>query len=436
LSRALTLKPESKVTLFLKQRRWFWFIQLEDIGLGLAALAFMEIAIGFNGDLIQIGSLNLRYTIIILNIAFFIASVFFRGKLHTRVSWIEISILLMVMYGVIWTVLGYSSSNNFYILEGKGYFTELFLLTIYLHFRNYQISQEKIIRILQTPLLVLFCLISITWLSAALIRFNLETVFAFLKQFTGTAFIGSENASGRIYFLNTVLLPLSAYIFCASSSRMDALRFYRWVGLYLLAMVAIGSRGVAAATAPLLLLCLVNRIVFSGTTRRFRFSTLTIGLCLLLLMPLAIGSLGSTRFFSNSSTKIFQTSDAIRYEQTQYLWNEHQRSPWIGFGFGHSVPNYARSPERPYSYEVFFVGLLMKTGYVGMFIYALSLLIIAAAPWLSRVKFPAYQKVIYLLTFLSTLFQASSNPFLDTPVGQLLLFAPWLVLESIGRDLQ
>ena len=419
---------------FLRRHRWLWFVRLEDIGLGLAVLAIAEIVLGFNGDLIQIGGLNLRYMIIVSNLAFFVASVFFRDRVWVRVSWIELSMLLMVVYGIVWTVLGYSASNNFYLLEGKGYFSELFLVTIYLHLKHYRIPTKKVIRMIQTPLLILFSLISLTWLYAALVRFNLETVFAFFKQFTGTAFIGSENASGRIYFLNTVLLPLSAYIFCLSSSRLNAFRFYGWIGLYLLAMVAIGSRGVAAATAPLLFVCLINRIVFSPTSKRFRTTTLIVGLCLLLALPYAIGSLGSTRFFSNSSGKIFQASDSIRYEQSQYLWSEHQRSPWFGFGFGHFVANYTRSAERPYSYEVFFVGLLMKTGYVGMLIYASALCIIALAPWLYRVQFSRYQKMIYLMTFLTTVFQASSNPFLDTPIGQLLLFAPWLVLEAIGRD--
>ena len=73
MNTSITLIHASKAKKFLEQRHWFWFIRLEDIGLGLAALAFMEIVLGFNGDLIQIGGLNLRYMIILSNIAFFIA---------------------------------------------------------------------------------------------------------------------------------------------------------------------------------------------------------------------------------------------------------------------------------------------------------------------------------------------------------------------------
>lgn len=62
-------------------------------------------------------------------------------------------------------------------------------------------------------------------------------------------------------------------------------------------------------------------------------------------------------------------SNTIKLVQISKLLGKWKGSPIIGYGYGSYVPDYLRSKEAPFSYEMQFFALLMKIGVLGMAIW-------------------------------------------------------------------
>ena len=253
-------------------------------------------------------------------------------------------------------------------------------------------------------------------------------------QYSKITFTGGENELGRLFFLNTVLLPLSAFIFSLQVKKISNLRFWSELSLYCVTNLSLGSRGISisciAILTPAILFKFKAMISKYGLVKAACIFSIPI---LLFLSILVYGSGGTliegSRFFDQKSGSIFADSDTVRYLQFYPLLEGFMSSPIIGNGFGYFTEKVIRSAENPFSYELFFVALLAKIGLIGFIIYVFSLLLLYVASKMQSDRISNYSTILSSLSLMTTIFLASTNPFLDKQIGLLLLYGPYIYLS-------
>lgn len=121
-------------------------------------------------------------------------------------------------------------------------------------------------------------------------------------------------------------------------------------------------------------------------------------------------------------------ANQIRVEQVAKLLEEWRGSPVIGYGYGHSAASYIRSDSQPYSYEMLLPALLMKTGVLGVLVWAAFALYVLAVIIKSRKIRPAQSGA---MVFLGVCFAVSIqyNPFLLNFYGMTIMV---LILTDVG----
>jgi O-antigen ligase len=162
------------------------------------------------------------------------------------------------------------------------------------------------------------------------------------------------------------------------------------------------------------------------TTRRGAFAAV-VGAGLLLgalgLKGEAIGE-SLVRRFASTFDLTEDVSNAIRVDQFAALVEVWERQPLLGTGFGGYAPQYLRSTEAPYSYELVSVALLMKTGVVGVALVLSALAALAARAWLAARRTGREGWLAnWLGMVVAFLLAIQTNPFLFNFVGfGLVLF--------------
>ena len=119
-------------------------------------------------------------------------------------------------------------------------------------------------------------------------------------------------------------------------------------------------------------------------------------------------------------------SNIVRLEQMEKLFEKWKESPIIGHGFGSYAEDCIRSTLSPYSYEMQFHALLMKTGIVGV----LSLVfLIFTALYVSLKSWKYHNKNIIAWLFLLIAFGISvqTNPILFSTTGVTIVLIILLV---------
>lgn len=118
-----------------------------------------------------------------------------------------------------------------------------------------------------------------------------------------------------------------------------------------------------------------------------------------------VASVVEKRLFSNDSYQ----SDEVRVDQMRYLWQEHEKYPWLGKGVGGSVDGYVRDYQLPHSYEVQWAAFLMQFGVIGLLILWIPLFLIA---WRFIAMPLSGEKAAFLALFGLWIFSGFTNPFL------------------------
>jgi hypothetical protein len=409
----------------------------------VATISIWEIILGFNGDLISLGSLKIRALLAILNCFLGIIHLFFTRKINLDKSdfCFSTSILLMSLISFLWTGIGIVIFNNKYaIADGQGLIASASFLGIYVSLFKANLNSRKLNFVFQAPLILLFSFITILWLCQSLTGFDSTIILGFINKYSNATFIGSENEFGRLAFLNTILLPLSVFIFSIQIKRLTEIKFWIYIIFYIASMLAVGSRGIAISCVLILMPTLLSkfRIILTryGIIKSL-FRTVFPVLFFGSLLYFGIGStiLNGSRFFNENSSTGFENSDSYRYEQFLPLMNGFFGSPIWGNGLGYFNSNYLRSYENPFSYELFFVALLAKIGIIGFMVYLVSLALLLLSMILRAKSISKATQLFVFLSFITTIFQASTNPFLDRQVGLLLLFGPYIYLSSLNKSI-
>lgn len=120
-------------------------------------------------------------------------------------------------------------------------------------------------------------------------------------------------------------------------------------------------------------------------------------------------------------------SNLIKLEQMQKLVEKWKESPVLGWGYGSYVEGYLRSKESPFSYEMQLFALLMKTGVLGLSIWAAffaSQLVL-----MIKYRYSAYNKILtWLFLSISVAVCVQTNPLLICFTGMSIV----LLISLIG----
>jgi hypothetical protein len=106
--------------------------------------------------------------------------------------------------------------------------------------------------------------------------------------------------------------------------------------------------------------------------------------------------------FASAETEI---SDQTRVDQLHYLKLGIKNFPLLGTGLGSEAHDYLRSEETPYFYEAQWYATTMQMGFIGVFWYALNLILALYVP-LRR------NYIMFTVVFLVWVFSGFTNPYL------------------------
>jgi O-Antigen ligase len=407
---------------------------LKSISSLIAWLSIWEIILGFNGDIISLGPIKIRALLAVLNIFLLILSLSMGASKIRVPKLIVASFLLMSLFGSLWTSYGILRGNEFAVADGQGLIFSISILAITNAVLDSQLNRSTLTRLFQIPLFILFSLISILWLSKPLLGVDTDSIVTILNGITSIQIIGANNELGRFYFLNTTLLSLSVFIFSIDSIRYSTVKFYFYMILYAISILAIGSRAIGLSCIALMILAFIFKIFkMRKKPTQLIFFLLPLIVLTVFTSPLIAENIKGTRFFNDNASQAFDASDEVRSEQALFLLDEFYTEPILGKGSGYYIKDYQRSESYEFSYELFFLALLMKTGILGLAVYLSSICCLLLGIRRQNFEYQPRIKILYIVIFITTLIEAASNPFLDRQVGLLLLFGPWLIIELFSR---
>ena len=123
----------------------------------------------------------------------------------------------------------------------------------------------------------------------------------------------------------------------------------------------------------------------------------------------------------------------MRFLQIDALYNKWLQSPLIGHGLNAYTPEVIRNAKNLWSYEMFYIALLMQTGMIGLTIF-LSTIYVSMFGFTLKFKshFANLPMVVYSAPYsiLLFFFAASTNPFWDNFVIWTLVFYYSLKLKN------
>ena len=128
-----------------------------------------------------------------------------------------------------------------------------------------------------------------------------------------------------------------------------------------------------------------------------------------------IGDVSTTENESRDDQGVLESNN-VRIEQMQKLFEKWKQSPLIGHGFGSYVEDCIRSEVSPYSYEMQFHALLMKTGILGIasLIFLIGAMIyVAIKSW----KQVPYKVIAWFYLLISLGISTQTNPILLSTTG-------------------
>ncbi|MEE9455421.1 MAG: O-antigen ligase family protein [Paracoccaceae bacterium] len=264
--------------------------------------------------------------------------------------------------------------------------------------------------------LILGSVIVFVWFKATI---SAETTYALgIKSFysyaSGTSdgiYIGPmPDSSFRVFWISCAIFPWSILLL----KRSDKLWGLSAI-LFLCAAYATGTRAIFYTSVIAFLFTLYKHV-------SFRARLVSLG-ALVLILSLSL-DYGFTRF---EEARMFEVrsdfnSDSARYTQTMSLIESWQDSIFLGRGLGSSA-DVVRSKFAPYSYELTYVALLMKTGVLGViFAVAIFMSVHFSIHSFSRYRSPNINRngpfSVGLVLFLMVTF---TNPYLFTIHGLVLL---------------
>ena len=125
-------------------------------------------------------------------------------------------------------------------------------------------------------------------------------------------------------------------------------------------------------------------------------------------------------------------SNNIKIKQSQLLLRKWLKRPLLGYGYGSYLENFIRSEEAPFSYEMLFFSLLMKTGIVGVLCWIFLILSLIYIKYkYGKGNISDFSSWLFLSVSFAILVQ--TNPLLFNSVGiAFLLFISMSAINSFA----
>jgi O-Antigen ligase len=408
---------------------------VQKISIAFAYVSVWEIILGLGGDLISLGPIKIRAVLAIFNIVLLVVGIS-AGSIRIRLPYLVLSSAILIAFvNFTWTLYGLELGNEFAIADGGGSLLSILsCLSLLIIVLNARLSKTAMFNLLQLPLLILFSVISLLWITQPIHGIDSKALSQMIAPYTSLEIFGGGGDLGRYALPSAVMLPLSAFIFTIYAQKYSAIKFYIYTTLYIVSVLAIGSRGIAIGTLSIISTAFIIRVfTLRKSPSKLAIFLSPVLIATLVLSPIVFESLKSTRFFEPNAQQNLAASDDTRFEQASIMFESFLEEPILGGGFGHYVDRYYRNPTKLYLYELYFVAFLMKTGILGSFLYLSALLALLMVPFAKQFQYRPSVKTLYFIAYITTLIQGATNPFLDRPCGLLLLFGPWLTIELMTK---
>jgi hypothetical protein len=128
----------------------------------------------------------------------------------------------------------------------------------------------------------------------------------------------------------------------------------------------------------------------------------------------------------------------MRASQSSDLVARWWQSPWFGWGFGATVPLLVRAYDTPWAFELYYLALLVNTGAIGIFIYAMGIGFIFLTGYaIARSGHPLGRHLLAVLVGSATFLIANAtNPYLPKFDYEWVVFLPlaFINLWLLERD--
>jgi hypothetical protein len=339
----------------------------------------------------------------------------------SSIDFVPLYFLLIWAYGV---VVGLLNKNNLsYIIENNA---GLVLYILYYSFIQARLSKEKLLRTIMYGALFAGILTLIIFFLMYIFGIGNNPIF---KILVGEFATGSSTGQNRVYFLGQlcIFVPLCIYLAKITMSKMQILEWESTAfsqrnivkdSLLFFACVCVtvfftASKGFMLGFCFLFLM--IPILIFTNSLKRGVISGKFIFyLSVLFLVLVALLSLN----YSNIITAIFSEQDdanVLRFEQLYYIWNDLN---FWGNGSGAVVPGYERNLDKPYGFELSYINLIHKVGFLAIVIFILFI----------NFFFKCFKQIIRNEDSKYAIAALGSMTYLFIAIGNPILFAPQSVL--------
>lgn len=206
------------------------------------------------------------------------------------------------------------------------------------------------------------------------------------------------------------------------------------LGMSLLLVIVSGRRGLQLVVAASPIFIFLYSIWLPEEERRrnwarirarlrILFPFIVIGIVLFLLMGIRLSAIIEQLLLIFNPSK--SASMSIRQKQFHAFLRGIRENPFIGTGFGSAAPGFVRVSSQPWRYELYYMGLIYRTGLVGFTIYAAAVLWIVGQGLrmirYSRFRYYMLPTLVGMTTFLLA---NATNPYLPKFDYMWIIFLP------------
>lgn len=321
----------------------------------ISLLYITEIILGFNGKLMMIRNLPIRW--ILFCLVFFMSSIKFPHKFQKNMfDSLDYALALFLLFNLIWIFIvpyysGYSIKMA--IKEVLSFSTLLLYFPLTILISSQKINWPKYKIVVKYCLFVLASTHIVLYISEKITLGNSQRPLVMMPYFCV-----------RIIYPCSIFFILMFYFVIESSfSRKNIL-------YYIIALTALYTpltKSLWLGVGCGMIFFLVYYVLtFRRKSSLIAFKKIIMVLAVPLNQPMSSAAvMNLDKTISKSEEELYGTQRAnyTRIEQTKELLTKWKKRPLIGFGYGSYIPDYLRSAKStPYSYEMFFPALLMKIG--------------------------------------------------------------------------
>lgn len=463
--------------LFNKKVSFNWFF--------LFPLLFIfELILGYSGKMLVVANIPIRMVLFVLTLIslyFFLFYYLYKNKYgllkikfdksllgsFNLVDWSILSLFISIIFFA--TIVPYFLGDGI-SLALKEAFSPCLVLSLFFpvhYFLKFNlISLEKLEKYIYYLVFVFSCIHIFLYIGQTLNSKFIESYFNFWKTiFFGTSTLPTimlgHLGSPRVFFPNSIFIIFGIYIFLKNINKLKIFDYFIYfvnITAVLTTMTKSLWLGMEFGLILYFVCYLIKQIINKNFKNVFKVIFLFLGTILfLVVLNLTVfnNTLGThfSSTFANSEYNYDEKSDYykdilknkgekyvkdregsvisndIKIKQSKALIKKWFESPIIGFGYGSYIKNFIRSADNPFSYEMTFFALLMKTGVVGILVWLFVIVALIVTKFKNSKN---NREDFFAWLFLSVSFGilVQTNPLLFNSVGMSLLLL--IAFETIN----